>query len=932
MGAKRTLPAETTSFVGRETDLLHVEEAFAAGARLVTLVGPPGMGKSRLGLRAAARYQAAARFADGVVACELVDATTAEDLCAALGRALDVQVGREQRGARVVAWLAEHLGDVLVLLDNAELIAPVSPETIGRWLTLAPGARFLVTSRERLRLAGEVVHELGPLSLPDEGAGVDRSEAAQLFVERARTVRPHFAVTADNAETIAEIVRQLDGIPLAIELGATRMGVVSPAKLLERLPRRLDLLSAPIRNPAARQRTLREAIDASFAMLSPHEQDALAQASVFRGGFGVDAAEAVIDLRGAGDAASAPAVIDVLQALLDRSLLFTRSPAGSSGEVRFGMYLSIRDHAWERLEASGRAGEALERHAAHYLAAIADAKTELDGAAELARARWVAEETPNLVAVHRHLLAEAAKERAAAGDRPASEGLDRAAAKAAGALRAALALGLALGRWGPVSNLRAMLDDALAAGGEAIPAELRLRGLLAKGNACRSLGRTRESLADHEAAFALAERTGDERTKAIAAAGIGMAIRGLGRLPEARMWLDSALPGLHASGARRIEVQARTILERIHTVLGHGDEARAQRRAVLRLLGEERDAELLATSHASAAMLAIAEGRLSDAELDLDLAAAELREVSSPGLSALALSTRALLLQEQGRLAEARASAESAIALGRRLGDGRVEGYSLGQLGTVLAEMGDLVEARAALARASSLLGSIGDARAASAFTAALAAVTARLGHTAEAERLLAALAEPLAEVADPMLSAAIDVYRAVLSPEHAQHAFASTRDIAARSHHVRTALRILAASLPEEEAGLPPPDAPETSGRRPTPRPSRALVVSPDGRWCRLPDGREVSFRRGRALRLMLARLVAERLESPGRAIPLAALFESGWPGEKAAGDARENRVYVGLSRLRKLGFAGLVVSRDDGFLLDPAVPAYLADPPAAG
>ena len=915
MAARRTLPAETTTFVGRGADILHIEEAFAAGARLVTVLGPPGIGKSRLGLRVAARFQAAGKPADGVVACELVDATTAEDLCAALGRALDVLVGREQRGGDIVAWLGEHLGDVLVLLDNAEQLAKVGPETIGRWLTGAPRVRFLVTSRERLRLTGEVAHELGPLSLPGEGDDVGGSEAVQLFVERARTVRPSFAVTADNAEVIGEIVRQLDGIPLAIELGATRMGVVSPSKLLERLPRRLDVLSASIRNPVARQRTLREAIDASFAMLSAHEQAALAQVSVFRGGFGVDAAEAVIDLRDAETGAGGPPVIDVLQSLLDKSLLFARSGSGAADEVRFGMYLSIRDHAWERLEASGGAAAALERHAAHYLHSIAGAEVAPEGPAELERARWIAQETPNLAAVHRHLLALSSK-----GE----------PSRAADALRVALALELALGRWGPISNLRAMLDDALAAGGDTVPAELRLRGLVARGNACRLLGRSRESLAGHEAAFALAERVGDLRMKAIAAVGIGMAIRGLGRLPEARGWIEGALPDLRASGARRIEVQARTTLERIHTVLGHGEEARVHRAEVLRLLGDERDGELAVTSHASSATLAIAEGRLQDAELDVERMACELRDLSSPGLSALAMNTRALLLQEQGRLAEARACAESAIAIGRRLGDGRVEGYSLGQLGTVLAEMGDLVEARAALTRAGALLRDIGDARAAAAFTAALAAITGRLGHAAEARRILASLDGPLEGVADPMLNAVLDVYRAVLSPDDAQAAFESTRDVAERSHHVRTALRILTRAVADQAPERPTSDAPRAStSSRPAPGPSRALVVSPDGRWCRLPDGREVSFRRGRALRLMLARLVAERLGAPGRAIPLAALFESGWPGEKATGDARENRVYVGLSRLRKLGFLGLILSRDDGFLLDPSVPTYLADPP---
>jgi predicted ATPase len=188
--------------------LQRLEGAFAAGARLVTITGPPGIGKSRLGLRHAARCLAAGTYRDGVIACELVDAASADDLCAALGRALDVVVAREP--GDVVAELGMRLGDVLVLLDNVEQLVAVGPETIGRWLTIPPHVRFLAASRERLRLAGEVVHELGPLALPGEGESIARSEAVQLFVERARAVRPQLTVWPENAEAIAEIVRQLD--------------------------------------------------------------------------------------------------------------------------------------------------------------------------------------------------------------------------------------------------------------------------------------------------------------------------------------------------------------------------------------------------------------------------------------------------------------------------------------------------------------------------------------------------------------------------------------------------------------------------------------------------------------------------------------------------------------------------------------------------
>ncbi len=313
--APRPLPAQATSFVGRTEELALLRRSFSGGARLVTVLGPPGIGKSRLALRLAEELQAEGAFPGGVYLCDLVEATSAEDVCAALSRALDAVVGSMRGGDRVLELgvALGRLGDALLVLDNLERLAGFGPETLGRWLRDAARVRFLVTSRVRLRLAGEVVHELGPLSLPpDAGAGdLARSPAVQLFVERARTVRPSFALTPENAASIGDLVRQLDGIPLALELGASRMGVLSPARLLALLPRRLDVLSARIRDPAARQGTLREAIDASWGLLEPWEQAALTQLSVFRGGFGLDAAEAVVRIGRPGERA-APPLLDVL--------------------------------------------------------------------------------------------------------------------------------------------------------------------------------------------------------------------------------------------------------------------------------------------------------------------------------------------------------------------------------------------------------------------------------------------------------------------------------------------------------------------------------------------------------------------------------------------------------------------------------------------
>jgi predicted ATPase len=954
MHAKKTLPAQTTSFVGRDVELSLIAGSFAEGGRLVTLLGPPGIGKSRLSLRYAELVAASKDASFGIFVCDLVEASTAEDLCAALSRAIDVVVGSEARGSDRVAELGVRLaglGDALIILDNFERLVSVGPETVGRWLRVAGKTRFLVTSRERLRLTGEAIHEIGPLALPENERDMARSEAVQLFVERARAVRPTFAIGPENAAVVAEIVKQLDGIPLAVELGASRMAVLSPAKLLERMPRRLELLSGGLRNPNARQRTLREAIDASYRLLEPLEQSALAQLAAFRGGFGLEAAEAVVDLSAFP---GAPPVLDVIESLAGKSLVFVRTPEAFPEETRFGLYLSIRDYAEDRLEERGERREVLRRHADYFLS-LASGLCEDEGEAPgLDQVRRIALERENLIALHHRLLLPSR-------DAPA---------KSAEALNAALALECVLTRWGPVSTLHAMIDEALRAGNDIEP-KIRLRGLLSRASTSRLLGRMEESSADYEAAAELARSLGDPRLRGVAEAGLGSVLREQGRLREAAQTLEGAIKRLSACGERRWLGRARNALGYIRTVVGDVEGARALHEDALKSFRQEGDRELAAVTLLGLAINAIAEGQLDEAAAHIEEARAGAPEPSSPAYDATYLRASGLLRQEQGRLAEARGSIEASISLSRELGNVRMEGFSLGHLGTIHAEMGDLVQARAALERATALLSDVGDVRAVALFTAALGAARARLGHLVEADRIFAGSGGLPEAQDDALLKTAIDLYGAQIELERAARVedeasraagiavvrskIAQARGEAGRrdpgrstragslggsshvdrSHHVRVALRLLERSLAERAPAAPeaspspgavqapPPQAP---GARP---PERVLVVSPDARWCRLPNGAEVEFTKGRALRLMLVRLFEERLRAPGHALTIDALFASGWPGERASAEAIENRVYVGISRLRKLGFKGLLLSRDDGFLLDPAVPSYCADRP---
>jgi class 3 adenylate cyclase len=292
---RHNLPRERDAFVGRSADLASVATRLDSGARLLTVLGPAGTGKTRLARRYGWTWLG--DWPGGVYFCDLSDARTLESVFFVVALALDVPLGKDDPAVQLGRAISTR-GRCLLILDNFEQIVPHAEASVGRWLDRAADAAFLVTSRERLHLAGEEVLPLEPLSVDAEGV--------ELFAMRARTQKADFALTPDNRATVARVVALLDGLPLAIELAAARIHVLSPAQLLERLTDRFALL-AGARSAADRQATLRGAIDWSWNLLLPWEQSALAQCSVFEGGFTLDAAEAVLDLASWTDA---PSIVD----------------------------------------------------------------------------------------------------------------------------------------------------------------------------------------------------------------------------------------------------------------------------------------------------------------------------------------------------------------------------------------------------------------------------------------------------------------------------------------------------------------------------------------------------------------------------------------------------------------------------------------------
>jgi len=355
------LPAVLSSFIGRERE---TEEAGAllGAARLLTLTGVGGTGKTRLALAVA--EAAAPAYPDGAWFVDLSDVRDLEGIVPAIAHALGVAGGG---GRSLVAALGAYLRGrrLLLLLDNAEHLIDAAP-LLHALLAGSPGLRLLVTSRVRLRLAEEQELPLAPLPVPEateaEPARLAQNPAVRLFTARARALQPDFALTAENAAAVAAICRRLDGLPLAIELAASRVKLLPPAALLARLDHGLELLGGGAPSLPARQQTLRAAIAWSWNLLAPPEQALFRRLSVFSGGWTLAAAEAVAGADGALD------VLAGLAALLDQSLLRRDEAAG---EPRFSMLATLREFALEQLAASGETA-ALRRRHAHYCCALSE--------------------------------------------------------------------------------------------------------------------------------------------------------------------------------------------------------------------------------------------------------------------------------------------------------------------------------------------------------------------------------------------------------------------------------------------------------------------------------------------------------------------------------------------------------------------------------
>ena len=346
--ASQRLPVQLTSFVGRDAQMAQVRELLTQ-SRLLTLTGAGGAGKTRLAIQLAA--QLSGEFSDGVWYVDLAPITDPEVVPITVARALGLpdQPGRSTMDT-LTRFVADH--QMLIVLDNCEHLLDASAALVNALLAAAAGLTLLTTSREPIGVAGEVSWRVPSLSLANE--------AVELFTDRARHVRPDFAVSDDNAATVGEICRRLDGLPLAIELAAARVRALSLVEILDSLHDRFRLLTGGARTAVRRQQTLRASVDWSHALLTEPERVLFRRLAVFLGGFDLDAAQTIA---GSGEVERYQ-VLDQLSLLVDKSLVVVADD--SRGRTRYRLLETVRQYTLEKLGESGEADAVRSRHRDYY--------------------------------------------------------------------------------------------------------------------------------------------------------------------------------------------------------------------------------------------------------------------------------------------------------------------------------------------------------------------------------------------------------------------------------------------------------------------------------------------------------------------------------------------------------------------------------------
>ena len=572
---RHNLPAELTSFIGREREQDEIKDTLAK-SRLLTLSGIGGIGKTRLSLQIAAAL--ANEYPDGVWFVELAPITEAGLVRHAVASVLGI---KDEAARSVAEALADFVRDrsLLLVLDNCEHVVAACAELATQLLKAGPALKILASSREVFNISGETVYTVPPLSLPaaERGAtanSVSRFESVHLFVERAKTLQPSFGLNDHNAAQIAAICQRLDGIPLALELAAARVRVLSIEEIAARVTDRFRLLTGGDRTAQPRQQTLRAMIDWSYNLLTENERAVFRRLAVFVGGWALEAAESVVSW---GDIDES-LVLDLLTELTKKSLVVT----DAEGQ-RYSLLETVRQYADEQLTRAGESDVAHSRHLAYYVSLAEAARPQFDGPRE---ATWITRidlERENLLAAH--AWCDHASDGAAFGLRLVH------ATHPYWFLRGLMGLG------------QRVAIAALARPGAQGRTLERARGLFEAGQLCGFMGRYEEAMALLDESLSIARDLGDRFQIAKTLQPLAMAASGLGDLAAARRYVEEAADLARALGDKHELTTAINGLAQLHRVEGRLDLAEPLYEQAIALAREIGDRELVAIGLLNIAMV-----------------------------------------------------------------------------------------------------------------------------------------------------------------------------------------------------------------------------------------------------------------------------------------------------------------------------------------
>jgi predicted ATPase len=522
------LPIPYTPLLGREKELAAVKEMLLSShVRLLTLTGAGGSGKTRLALQVAAEIRD--EFPGGVYFAALAAITDPAMVASSIAQILRV---RYTGGRPLDVVLKEFVSlsvyaPALLFLDNFEHLLAAGPLLVAL-LESCPTLKVFVTSRAVLHVSGEYEYAVPPLPVPDPKrlppmAELLRNPAVALFAQRAAAVNPEFAVREDNAQTVVEVCARLDGLPLAIELAAARVKILSMAAMLERLHSSLGFLTGGPRDWPVRQQTLRSTIDWSYSLLNAAERKLFRRLAVFAGGCSLESAEAVCNTRQDLEAG----LLEVISSVVDKSLLQRLEPEGD--DVRFVMLETLREYGLERLEEAGEVDSTSRAHAAY---CIVLAEETAASASEADRQRCLTQcdlEQDNLRAALDSLIE---------------------AGTAEWALRLSTALYAYWERREHLAEGRARLEAVLKLPGAAPRTKQRARALLYTGNLANQQGDFAAAVRIHKEGLAICSELGDRKAATAHLIGIGGSIQLLGDLAGARPWLEQYVEAAKETGSR----------------------------------------------------------------------------------------------------------------------------------------------------------------------------------------------------------------------------------------------------------------------------------------------------------------------------------------------------------------------------------------------